>query len=386
MATKARKTVSDNTRRALWGRGAGVCYMCHRPLTGDLLTGKDELNLGFVAHIVGAVPGGPRGDLVRSPLLVDKIENLILLCNDHHKAIDDTLHWWDFPEKLLVELKRQHEAKVEIAAQIPPDRKTTVVLFGAGIGEHGGPLSPERAKAAVLPERYPDQRDPIVLGMDNLVSRDDEKLYWQVQIENLRRQYHRRVKMRIEDGDTNHLSIFALAPQPLLIELGRLLGDITPADVFQLRREPSGWRWQPAKPPLDLVLDEITGEGDDIGLILGLSATVDFDRARSVLPSAPIYRLSIAEPQRDCIGSQEDLAQLRAALRSIYDEISRRHGRKACIHLFPVVPVSVAVEIGRVWMPKADLPMTIYDEHRAKGGFHPCHHLGTDLNPMEDAA
>jgi hypothetical protein len=31
------------------------------------------------------------------------------------------------------------------------------------------------------------------------------------------------------------------------------------------------------------------------------------------------------------------------------------------------VPVSVAVEIGRVWMPKADLPLQIYDQSKQDG-------------------
>ena len=383
MAREVRKSVSDNTRRALWGRGAGVCYMCHRPLTGDLLTGKDELNLGYVAHIVGAVSEGPRGDKEHSGLLVDSIDNLMLLCNDHHRVIDHPQHWQDYPEELLLRIKRKHEAKVAIVTQIPPDRKTTVVLFGAGIGDHDSALNPERAKNAVLPERYPDHRDPTILGMDNLVTRDQEALYWKVQIENLRRQYLRRVKTRIEDGDVSHLSVFALAPQPLLIELGRLLGDITPADVFQLQREPAGWRWNVDQAPLDLVHDELPGAGADIGLIIGLSATVDFSRARAVIPGAPVYRLSIAEPRRDCIGTKEDLARLRAELRSIFNTISQSHGRGARIHLFPAVPVSAAVEIGRVWMPKADLPMTIYDEHRDKGGFHPCHQIGETTAFME---
>jgi hypothetical protein len=359
--------------------------MCHRPLTGDLLTGKDELNLGYVAHIVGAVSDGPRGSKSHSSLLVDSIDNLMLLCNDHHRAIDHPQHWQDYPEELLVRIKRAHEAKITVVTQIPPDRKTTVLLFGAGIGDHDGPLSPERAKNAVLPDRYPDQREPTILGMDNLVTLDQEALYWKVQIENLRRQYLRRVKVRIEDGEVSHPSVFALAPQPLLIELGRLLGDITPADVFQLQREPAGWRWKDSQAALEVVLDELPGEGSDIGLIISLSATVDFSRARAVLPGAPMYRLSIEAPHRDCIGTREDLGRLRAAMRSIFNSISQRHGRSARIHLFPAVPVSAAVEIGRVWMPKADLPMIIYDEHRDKGGFHPCHHVGEITLSLEGA-
>jgi allophanate hydrolase subunit 2 len=33
------------------------------------------------------------------------------------------------------------------------------------------------------------------------------------------------------------------------------------------------------------------------------------------------------------------------------------------------MPVSAAVELGRVWMPKADLPLVIYDQNTSLGGF-----------------
>ena len=59
----------------------------------------------------------------------------------------------------------------------------------------------------------------------------------------------------------------------------------------------------------------------------------------------------------------------RRTLRSLLNEIKAAHGETAEIAVFPAVPVSVAVEIGRVWMPKADLPMVIYDQNRATGGF-----------------
>jgi hypothetical protein len=43
------------------------------------------------------------------------------------------------------------------------------------------------------------------------------------------------------------------------------------------------------------------------------------------------------------------------------------HGEQATIHIFPAVPVSVAIEIGRVRMPKSDLPLVVYDNIREKG-------------------
>ena len=40
-----------------------------------------------------------------------------------------------------------------------------------------------------------------------------------------------KYEARVERQEIRHLSVFALAPQPLLIELGRLLCDIVPAAV-----------------------------------------------------------------------------------------------------------------------------------------------------------
>jgi hypothetical protein len=39
------------------------------------------------------------------------------------------------------------------------------------------------------------------------------------------------------------------------------------------------------------------------------------------------------------------------------------------LHVFPAMPVSLAVELGRVRMPKADLPWLLYDQMNARGGF-----------------
>jgi len=47
------------------------------------------------------------------------------------------------------------------------------------------------------------------------------------------------------------------------------------------------------------------------------------------------------------------------------------------ISIFPALPVSAAVEVGRVWMPKADLPLQVYDQNRAHGGFEPALMIGS---------
>ena len=59
--------VSPKTRTVLWAKGAGRCHFCNKPLIGDFVSGNEDANFGFVAHIVAEAPGGPRGDSLRSP-------------------------------------------------------------------------------------------------------------------------------------------------------------------------------------------------------------------------------------------------------------------------------------------------------------------------------
>jgi hypothetical protein len=54
-------------------------------------------------------------------------------------------------------------------------------------------------------------------------------------------------------------------------------------------------------------------------------------------------------------------------LRAIFDGIKARHGEGVPIHVFPALPSSLAVETGRVWMPKADPKLIIYDQQRELG-------------------
>jgi hypothetical protein len=58
-------------------------------------------------------------------------------------------------------------------------------------------------------------------------------------------------------------------------------------------------------------------------------------------------------------------------LRRTFNDIKAACGHDAEIHIFPALPLSAAIETGRAWMPKADLPLIIYDENRRLGGFIP---------------
>ena len=359
------------TRQIIWARGAGRCHMCNADLIGDLVSGAEDANFGFIAHIVADAPDGPRGDAELSHLLADDPGNLMLLCHVHHKAIDVELVD-EYPVERLQTIKADHERRVSIRTGVLPERASHVVRYAANVGQHRRTMPYQEVASAMLPGRHPaNGRETIDLSLHGSVIEDDEQAYWALEAANLRRQMSRRVSERIEVGEIDHMSIFAIAPQPLLILLGTLLGDVTPADVYQLHREPAGWAWPERGSQMPLVVrpPAVLGNGP-VALKIALSADVDDARVRVVLgDDVEIWTLSTPRPHNDVLKRKEDLSAFKTELRLLLNRIKVDRPDADVIHIIPAMPLSAAIEVGRSWMPKADLPLEVWDENRRIGGF-----------------
>ncbi|KYF74729.1 hypothetical protein BE17_15255 [Sorangium cellulosum] len=115
--------ISMKTKIMLWGRAAHRCSFpgCRRELAIDAISTDDASLIGEVCHIIADSPNGPRG---ASPLTAeerDRYSNLILLCNVHHKVIDDLPG--DYPVERLHAMKEQHERWVRETLQVYDDRR-----------------------------------------------------------------------------------------------------------------------------------------------------------------------------------------------------------------------------------------------------------------------
>jgi hypothetical protein len=273
---------------------------------------------------------------------------------------------------VLVAYKAAHEERIHIQTSIKEDRATHILRYAARIGSNEAPVALARVQTAVLPEYYPASFGSIDLDLIGCKYEDHEPEYWRFQQENLRRQFAASVSGRIETHKVGHLSVFALAPQPLLMELGRLLCDIVPAETYQLHREPKTWSWLTDGPAIEYVMTRPTRTNGAPALKLALSATVNDERIHSVLgKDVTIWSLVARSPGNDIMRSKEDLARFRTHVRQLFDEIKAAHGEGAMIHVFPALPVSAAVDVGRVWMPKADLPLVVHDQNNRAGRFIP---------------
>ncbi len=363
--------IPDTVKMRLWGKAGGRCQYegCNQPLWLDALT-QAEFNTAYIAHIIGDKPKGPRGDPVLSERLKADITNLMVLCDTHHRLVD-VADEPGHPADRLRGMKERHEARIELLGSLGPDKQSHVVLFGANIGAHDAPLSTNKAAQAMLPDCYPAEARAIELGWTNSALADRDTAYWQGQALQLKSMYEQTLKPRLRKGEIHHLSVFGLAPQPLLMLLGHLLCDITAAEVYQLHREPPDWRWQNDPPGFDFIVAEPSSTVGPPALVFSLSATVLDERVYALLPGASIWKLSSPQPHNDFLAGRGQARLFRQHVRSLLDRIKAAHGETATLHVFPAMPVALAVDFGRVIMPKADMTMQIYDQNQALGGFVP---------------
>lgn len=83
---ETRPPIKNSVKLRLWVRSGGRCAICNKYLL-DL---NYEVAIGEMAHIVGwsTAKKSPRGDGELALDARNTVDNLILLCADHHKIVD----------------------------------------------------------------------------------------------------------------------------------------------------------------------------------------------------------------------------------------------------------------------------------------------------------
>ncbi len=98
--------IGQKTRKTLWARSGNSCAMCRIELVAERNENDRNLNIGDECHIISSKSNGPR-HIANYEKGYDNYENLILLCKNHHKAIDDLSETYTI--ELLIAVKKNHE-------------------------------------------------------------------------------------------------------------------------------------------------------------------------------------------------------------------------------------------------------------------------------------
>lgn len=375
--TAKNPAITDETRSIVWGtklkiaaRAGGRCELpgCNKLLFEHPVT-RLEGNFGQFAHIVAFSPDGPRGGGPR-PRDIHDIRNLLLFCPQCHKLIDD--HPSEYPREVLISFKTEHEDRIHYVTGLAPDMRTVVVQLKARINGAAVDIPPSDVVKAVAP-RYPMDRRGHVIDLTAIHDEDDT-------LSASRNEVRRRIAELYEPGmdadRVHHLSVFALAPIPILVHLGACLTNKIPIQLYQRHRDTSDWVWKENAPPVDYATRVLRSGRDraKVAVVLSLSGSIAAERLPSTVDAAfTVYELTLAgqPPSTDFLRTRDHLIRFETTYRDLLATIVRDHPSAEEIHLFPAIPAPVAVACGYHLLPKAQPPLLVYDYVAARGGFLP---------------
>lgn len=363
---------SQVTRMVVWGRAGGRCQFagCGKRLDGDLVTGDLNKNLAYLAHIVASDPGGVRGHPVLSHQLSDVPENLMLMCDPHHREIDDPQKRLSYTTEVLREMKQRHEDRLDRLMSNPTATAAHILRISATIGDNETAVPLKACIDALTPTFNLADRVPIDIKIRGMDHKDSDPTYYPAEIGNLRARFEREIRGRYREGHLEHLAIFGFAPIPILMELGCLLSDLSEATVYGRHREPSpGWAWPNDGEKLDFWRIAGPTGSTNVALKLSITAEITDDRVRAALPGqdVSIWEIRSSRFGANELRNQADLAGYRILAGKVFDEIRAQHGPDVELSVFPAVPTTCAIEFGRVWQPKAHVSFNVYDQTQAEG-------------------
>ena len=363
-----RTSIDEPVRMRLWAVSGGRCELCNRLLYQDLVFGQTG-NFGEMAHIHAVSENGPRHKYGMTPAEKNNIDNLMLLCEEHHHMIDTNPE--DFGEGLLIQKKAAHEARIREVTGIPSEQSCRIVTYFSNI-DNQAEFSSDRLlrEAVLLSGRVPMQEPAVNLSADSYTKYEPTKDIFALKALQLEQEFRSWFDAVIKSKDS--IGVFALAPQPLLFKLGTLINDQYNTIAFQCHRIGHKWAWKTASDEIEYNFC-CTKTGSDnarIALVLDLSAAVLDDRITSVLgDDVTIFHISIKSPCRSFVSNEKIQEDFVLSFREAMERIKNMRPQPAAIHIFPVMPNSLVIRAGMDYMPKADLPVVLYEQANQNDGF-----------------
>jgi hypothetical protein len=351
---------------------AGRCQFpgCKKFLWADSLTLKED-KFANIAHIIADSPEGPRGDEALSKALSRDISNLMLMCLDHHKLIDGK-HKDDYSVQLLRTWKLSHEERIRIQTDMQPNHTSTVLRFMANIGTQPINIPIAQAYQAIMPN-YPANAQGITIDLSNLALEHDAA-YWVTASRQIKNEVAKYFSASNTGQRVSHVSVFAIGPMPLLMQLGYSIGNVVPMEIYQRHRDTQDWTWKSQAPAgFKFILTSTDHKSQkDVSLSLSLSGKVLDAEIDPILGTAHAkYEITIDTPRVDFLHSPVQLEEFRAMYRQVLTEIRQIHGHDVRIHLFPAVPAPIAVICGKELFHNTDPDVIVYQKDRIDNTFKP---------------
>lgn len=358
---KKPRNVDVNTQLLLFALSAGRCEICNESVISDIRTGTDIV-WGEKAHIYAFNPGGARTDLDKTYL--NNVDNLLLACPNCHEKIDKKALEHTYTAEFLKDIKKRHEARVEIATSIGEERKTKVIKMVANINNERVTTDSKVIYEALLNERrIPSDRNFCEIDF-SATSGQNTQEYWKqksAEIEDALQTFYQEASR----DHVEHSSIFAIGPMPLLMHLGSKLNNKISTDLFQRHKDGESWRWKEEESKAQYSFRTIQKGQDQskVAMLISISGFIDTSKLPTHVDGEfSVYELFLdPEPNYNCIRTKEDLQKFEKNFTSAISEIKNNHKEIDQIEMFPAVPAPVAIICGRSLNKNSDPQIRVYN-------------------------
>lgn len=349
--TVERAYISAPVRRDLWIAAAGRCEFrgCCKPVDRDFLTKKTKSVVGEYAHIIADSPAGARGVPGLSEKLAADPSNLMLACFDCHARIDRNGQSNEFTAEQLRAMKRDHEVRIERMYSATGVEESMPVVMSFPIGAHVPVIDVRHIQYAMLTnsefKRFPTAT-AVHIDQSNFFLQDNEPDFWAGAQRALTQQYEQRIKPElVARGGAAHLSIAGFAPIPMLMMLGALVGDKTPAAIMDLPGEKWLWDTRDTCPEPSYTFTVPPTVPREVSVVVSISGRAQHPLGRDVV------EFQAVAPDRNIIRKEAHVHQFRTSFNAFLQQLFTAGAR--VLHVHPATPLSASIEIGRTLLPKA---------------------------------
>ncbi|MGB8699333.1 MAG: SAVED domain-containing protein [Thermosynechococcaceae cyanobacterium] len=370
---KTSRSIPASTRLFLYVQAGGRCEFdgCNEYLLEHYPT-ESIGNFAEQAHIFAFNEGGPRGKTSGRPKNINSLSNLMLLCAKCHHLVDavkPSLYSID----TLKKFKREHEDRVFDLTNLSKDRDTIPLILKGLVNGRAMDISDEEMQSAVAPN-YLKRRQKVEIDL-TAVPDAPNKAFWETAVASIDQNIQYLYSRTPKSERTLRVSVFALAPIPLLVYLGSKLSDKMDVDLYQRHRDKETWTWKDgSRETAYIIRCLVQGDQDEpVSLFINLSGK---NEPEDTLPAelrnkGSVYELTLEgqDPTPLFLNTRGDLERFTSEYHRALAMIRHAHPNLSVIHLFPAVPAPIAIILGRSRLPKVDPSIKVYDRDKRAGGF-----------------
>jgi hypothetical protein len=357
----------------LYVRAGGRCefdgctaYLMEHPTTNAIG------NFAQQAHIFAFKEHGPRGDSLGRPENINNIANLMLLCHPCHHLIDK-VEPEKYPVDVLRKFKQSHEDRIYQLTGIPNDRDTIPLVVKAQIAGRALEISDAELQLASAPN-YMRVRDKVLVDLTDLPD-VPESGYFQAAMRAIDAKIDMLNRTPLGKGGSRRVSVFALAPIPLLIYLGSKLSDKWTVDLYQRRRvDENPWTWEPGEGNARFMHRQLAQGDQGVALMVNLSGRNDASAFGAAADGWSIHEITIEGdiPNPMAMRTRADLERFKSVYVHALATIRDAHPLLTQVHVLAAVPAPAAICMGMMRLPKVDSQLLIYDRDNRSATIEVC--------------